>query len=182
MAINLLPVKQKRLARSVYLTHRLIAMLIVGDLLLLSFIVLLAALHITIKQEKATNEKILISLGAKSQVIEFNQLRDEVGLVVKRADVAKDNIKSELLASDYLNQIISIRPSGVTLTNLDFTANEQDKIVLLTGVAGSRQNLLDFKSKLELLPWVSAVDSPVTNLVGDANSVFLLTVVLKNKP
>ena len=183
MAINLLPAKQKRLARSVYRVHRLIALLLVFDLLLLAILVLLAALNITINQEKTANAKTLATFSGKDQVQEFNALKDEVSLVAKYADVAKEHVDTRSTVTDYFGQIMATRTAGVRLNNLDYATNQDNQTIKLGGIADNRQSLLDFNNRLEVLSWVDTVDSPVANLVGDNNFVFSLTLTLvKPKP
>lgn len=182
MAINLLPPKQKRLARSVYRTHRFIAVLIVVDLLLLSLIVLLFAFSGTLKHEKASNAATLAALGNKSGVIEFNQLREEINLMDKYASVVKASLASSTQVVRYLGETVELRSEGIQLTNISFAVEPKDQKIILSGTADTRQNLLDFKGRLEALPWVATVDSPVANLISDADSTFSLIIVLvKNK-
>jgi hypothetical protein len=182
MVINLLPLKQKRFARSVYRVHRLIAILIVTNLLLISLLVLLLALRINLRKDIDVNARTLSVLGQKSQVVEFNSLRDEINLLAKYAGLAKTNLAIESLAIDRLAQVMSVRPDGLRLNNLDYRYDKDRFKLLLAGVAPNRQVLLDFSSKLETLPWVEAVDLPVASLVGDSNFNFSLTVTtIKDK-
>ena len=183
MAINLLPAKQKRIARSVYRAHRLIALLLVFDLLLLAMLVLLGALHITINQEKNANAKTLAVFGGNDQVKEFNTLKDEVNLVAKYADVAGRYVDIKPVVTDYFGQIIATTTDGVSLNSFDYAANPETQTIKLGGIAANRQSLLDFNARLESLAWVGNVDSPVANLIGDNNFVFSLTLTLvKPKP
>lgn len=183
MAINLLPNKQKRFARSVYQIHRWVAFLVVVDLLLVAVLVLLAALNINVNQENNSNAKTLAAFVGKDQVEEFNTLRDEVNLVAKYADVARGYVSGQPPATDYFNQIMATRTVGVRLNNFDYLNNQDSRTIKLGGIAQNRQSLLDFNSRLEALAWVDTLDSPVANLVGDNNFVFSLTLTLvKPKP
>ena len=178
MAINLLSPKEKRAVRSMYRIHRLIAALLVCDLLLVSAIVLIGALDINLRQEKATNEKSLTVLGSQTKVVEFNKIRDEVNLIAKYTKLAKRELALVTTPSVELETIFTARHKGIRLVGIDYLTAKNNTTVQIKGIAASRQDLLTFTSKLESLPIVKSVDSPVANLVGDTNAPFTLAVEL----
>jgi len=178
MAINLLSPKEKRAVRSMYRTHRLIAILMVADLLLLSSLVLIGALHVSLRQDKLANQDMLAALRSEAKVVEFNKLRDEVNLTAKYTKLAKQAIAQNEMPSLRLEEVFTQKTKGIRLTSFDYIGDKKSATVHIKGVAASRQNLLEFTSKLETLAMVKNVDSPVANLVGDTNAPFTLTLEL----
>lgn len=68
-------------------------------------------------------------------------------------------------------------PSGVFLNAL--TMNHKDSTYIITGVASSRTDLLNYQKQLEAVPTVESVSLPLSSLTEKADVPFSMTVVLK---
>lgn len=179
MVINLLPQKEKREVRSIYRAHLAIAAMIVFCLLAIAAIVLIFAGLINLQQEKNSGTKALAGLSQQSQVVEFNKLRDRVNGLANYLGVVKANITKTVPPTQIFETVVlAAKPTNVKLTGLVYEVIKTDRVVSVTGVAASRQDLLAFISSLELLPQVKSVDSPVANLVSNINTEFTLTIIL----
>ncbi len=75
-----------------------------------------------------------------------------------------------------LKEIANSVPAGVSLTELAMDKNTQ--ILKIKGQAAKRDDLLQFKDRLEKLNLVASVDLPLENLLKQKDVKFTLTVSL----
>lgn len=88
--------------------------------------------------------------------------------------------RERLLAADFLTHMAELTPKEVTIKSLSL--NAQDKNVLLSGKAATRDSLLLFIKNLEGGGLYTRVESPISNIFERTNINFTLSAVLnKNK-
>ena len=76
-----------------------------------------------------------------------------------------------------LPKITETLPNAINLTALD--VNIKNKTMQITGFALSRDNLLEFQTRLEEAEWVEKVDIPVDQLTKKDNINFSFSTALK---
>jgi len=78
------------------------------------------------------------------------------------------------LAARVLSAVTTSLPSGVYLSSIDITPSDTGGKVSLSGIAGTRQDLLDYTAALQKNPLLSGVSVPVSALAGSRNLPFTL--------
>ncbi len=89
---------------------------------------------------------------------------------------------SEGKVSDHVALVLAARPTGITLVNLSY--EKTSGRLSLSGLAGTREDLLSFERGLKATRGIASVDLPVGDLAKSAKVSFSLSVTFapKNNP
>ncbi|MDP2643002.1 MAG: pilus assembly protein PilM [Candidatus Peregrinibacteria bacterium] len=91
---------------------------------------------------------------------------------------ALTTIQSSLFSvPELLKNIVGSIPKGATISSLEF--NNQDLTVNISGIANTRETLLNTRKKLEEEPYVEKVIAPLSNFDEKENISFILKLELK---
>lgn len=106
---------------------------------------------------------------------DLNSLVDKINGTVKSLQAMQS---SHIRWSDIVSQTLATTSPNIQVSSLSF--NAKDGTFKLDGVAKSRNDLLSMKDQLEALPFLEAIDSPISNLIKKQDIPFTLsgTVVL----
>lgn len=107
----------------------------------------------------------------------INQEIKTVNQQLKNIDLGQS---SSLVWSPYLSQIIKSVPPTVSLNN--FNLYQDNEVLMLQGLAKTREDLLFFKDQLQQLPWIKKIEIPVSLLTMKENVNFTLTAKYVSKP
>lgn len=78
-----------------------------------------------------------------------------------------------------IKKVVEVRDGLVKINNLSYKNQNGKQLIVVGGVADSRQNLLDYVKKLKVQPGVVSADLPVSDFVQSKNINFSVTVVMK---
>jgi len=167
--LNLLPAEKKH-SFAVERTQRLQRKLVVVFLtsLVLSVIILFTTkwyIDFEIKSidaQIAATQQVLRSQGddSNTQIKIMNEQLSQLQVVQKE----------HVVWPTVLNQLTDTMVPGVTLNSVSFDATIQS--FTINGTALTRQNLVSYKEKLSSLPFISNIESPLSDLIQRENINF----------
>ncbi|MBI4262088.1 PilN domain-containing protein [Candidatus Uhrbacteria bacterium] len=102
----------------------------------------------------------------EGQVQSFNTLVRTIDTVSERS------FPWSLIVEDLVTRV----PNTIHLSAL---AMEQDKKLTIRGIAATRNDLLEFKNRLEQSPWVGALEFPNTNLLTPVSVPFEIRATVR---
>ncbi len=102
---------------------------------------------------------------------------EEINLINQKIKQLKNIQKDYIKWSRLLKNFFELTPGGIKLTSVDFD-KEQNKIYI-NGHATTRQSFLEYKRNLQNADMIKNIDSPITNLLHEADFNFKLTGELK---
>lgn len=108
---------------------------------------------------------------------EFLALEARAGRAANEVTAAALLLQKRMLAAPVLEQITRAVPAGIRLTRIRFAASQFS--VEVTGIARTRELLLEFEHALKGLPYVRDVQIPLPSLLKAQNADFVLTVYLQ---
>jgi hypothetical protein len=86
-----------------------------------------------------------------------------------------------LLATGLINQVIQQKPKDVKITNFSISADDKSKkVMVIDGVAGSRESLLLFGKNLGADKTFSKVDLPISGFSKKADIEYTITLTIQN--
>lgn len=139
---------------------------IVAIALLLSWMVL---------QEDFNNlssSSILVNQGFSS----YNQEVRKINQITHSVVTSGQNFQP--IASDLL-ELANTMPTGIKLSTLDL--DRPNLKMTLSGVAKSRDDLLNYQEKIKEISWVDKIDTPASQLFQKENIDFGFTITLKKE-
>lgn len=171
--INLLPayVKQLRI-RLMYLSRlgRLLRWVMV---LLLLFSGALAATWFGVRDVQRNVDQQLQSGDAdritpEQEVRGINQLLGSIHA----------HIRAHPPLSPRMAEVVRLMPVEAGLTAMSFDAATPS--LLIDGISSRRSDIIEFQQALEALPWVEAVEAPLSNFATGTRGLFSFTIRFKN--
>ncbi len=127
-------------------------------------------LSILMKNEQESLNRELVLLNKKIAGDEIDNTSSAINdLNIKVSSILSAN---DSKVSSVLNKILDQKTSGISVTNFVFGNNK----VSLTGVAGTRTNLILFVESLKKEKSFKSVNSPVSNLIKEKNLNFLINI------
>lgn len=154
--------------RRIYITARQLMLLLIIYMLLLGTILLLARFILQREFTRIVNETSLVT--ADNRVLERKV--DAMNDYVKGVSVVQ---KKHTSLSPLLIAITEATPPGVVLSNISLVSEPDASI---SGTAATRTDLLAFKDALSIIPAITKVDLPITDLVTAQNVSFKIRFIV----
>ena len=172
---NLLPQSEKKTVSETYATRRLrlvLTFLFVGSM---TGIFLLIPSILVSRTKKAEAQEKVSTLRSTLSTTDAN----EVGRSIARAREAVDILKTGLTppsAHDFLLSILAKRGGDIKITGLLYTtsADKQKHEISLSGIARTRDALLEFAKRLEAVEAFSKVALPISNFAKNKDIDFTM--------
>ncbi len=165
ISLNLLPPEKKKSLRQGFVIAFAQSMTLYLFIVVLFLTGTLISVRMTLSNNfKALNQPVSEDLSASSTEIR------QINAYLSRIDAYGSRV---VIWSDVLKSILGAVPAGVEVDTLSFTS---DGSVRMTGLAATRDDLLQLKSKLGSLPLVSDVASPLSNLLQKKDVLFEMTM------
>jgi Tfp pilus assembly protein PilN len=134
-------------------------------------IILLFGQNILQNQFRDLSSSLVVS---ESKYLQKNREVDSINNGIQRVQrIQKEFVLWSPMLHDFFNQI----PPTIALGSVTF--DRSANVLLLTGVASTRADLLLFKNTLTALPWISPFELPLSALVEKEQIHFSLTVPVK---
>jgi hypothetical protein len=181
--MNLLPNKEKEtLKKNLKLRFLILALFLLSISFLLGLIMLLPSYFLALGNlSKISLENSLSTLKNDDTVKTILNLPQEINSKLK---LLQANSKS-VSVTDTVSKIIKYLPAGVKLNSVSFAKNQNYKdkdgtVVMVSGVALSRDSLVLFASSLKESGLFSDVEVPVSSLTKDRNLPFSMNIFIGN--
>ncbi|HRH22885.1 MAG TPA: hypothetical protein PLB51_02770 [Candidatus Paceibacterota bacterium] len=173
---DFLPLDFKTKAQRLYRGRLILLYVCAGCVLfLVSFFLLLPSQMLALAKKKSLEGELSalkqsLSIKGNSTVESFVDTSKEKMSVVESAESVK-------LFSDSLAEFFSYYTSGISLNSMTFERGEKQNIIRMSGVAETRDALLDFSKSLKSNHRFESVDLPVSNLARNKDIDFSITVM-----
>lgn len=169
ITLNLLPPEKKKALRNLYLI--LYLRMIIEILLIYSLIM---ALPLFASRYYLNNNFRDIQEKTASFNQKYDKINREIRTVaqkLKNIDLIQENFSAW---TPYLIDVFKATPtSTIFLKKAEF--DKENKIIIIQGRAKTREALLDYKTALEKLSFMTNLQIPVASLTSKENIDFLLT-------
>jgi len=145
-------------------------------------IALLIPSFILIEARHTQQKETLRSVSKTSLSTSTKQNRQTIKRVNKKLKLIDSNQSVRTKPTETLKLLASARPNGVTINNISFEVNSEDKqrvIITLRGVADTRGDLLTFEENLQNKAQVASVNLPVETLASSREAEFNMTVIVQ---
>lgn len=175
--IDLLPQNDRKILHSEYRARRGVVWALMALALLATSVVLMATVSSVLAIDQYVLKSTLAQFaGLGSNVAEFDAYQESVTEANKLLALLGGEKGSALLASDIVTGALSVGRDGVKINSLNMTRMADGSAAAeLRGVSRSRKALLAYVANLKAVENFSEVDSPISNLIKDANSDFIIT-------
>lgn len=181
--INLLPKTEKEnLKKGLKLRFWVITLFFITAAFGLGILVLLPSHFLVLSnlaQTELADESVAIKNGGEME--DILNLPEKINL---RSAFFQTN-NANLSAIDVLVKITEVIPAGIALDSVSFSRNQpygekNGILVLVSGIAGSRESLTSFSALLRKTNYFSLVDVPVSSLTKDKNLPFSINIFIEN--
>lgn len=176
--INLLPpdyrkelVKEYRLRLVVVVLTLIGVAFLIGVLFVVpSFLVVSSQERLLVKEQQV-QAQVLATSGNTRDIEKTLQASD-------RRVTLLESLYSRLLLADVLGVILEKKNTGITLTSLQYEYKQDDTMLVLSGVAKTRDELVAFEHALENEANISSVQLPISDLAASTNIEFTMNLKL----
>jgi Tfp pilus assembly protein PilN len=144
---------------------------------LIVFIFILLDIYYILTIQKSTLIKEYSMQQEQSQYKQMDIFEEKFRQINDMDQQLKKIQENQLKWSNLFKELSAVMPSGVYINDLA----TKDYAVFLSGEAKSRDDLLDFKNKLENSVCFQEVNVPLSNLVVKDNVVFQLDLKIKKE-
>jgi len=173
--INLIPPAAKKIMVREYWTRVLsvwlilfgTACVIITCLLLPTY--LLINIKTSVLKEQATS--------ATEKMASYDISATELQIANRQAQILLQPSEGPLF-TDFVTDFKDKSGIGITISDYKFTRTKTAGSITLSGLANTRQDLADFRDRLEEDERFFKVDLPISNLIKDSNLLFSMTLTL----
>lgn len=177
---NLLPLQEKKLIRREYFTRLAIIFGVFTFVSLLMALALLVPSYFLSRVFRNEAKQSLNSLARSNAAKDTEALSKEIAFIAA-AERALSNTHPVVAVSDLFSAITLARNgTGVRIFSLRFNRDNTGSGISVTGEAGSREDLLLLRKKLEDSDFFANVELPISNFAKGKKIDF--SVILTNKP
>lgn len=130
-------------------------------------------------------KRAVTALAARAEALRVSAETKEYGEASREAAALRRAARAASVAANPAlsaagDGVIRAVPSGISVASFSFERSATSTVVaVVEGVAATREALLLFRSNLEEVPNVAAVDVPVSALAAEANAAFSVTVTVE---
>lgn len=148
--------------------------------ILLSATVLLTPSFILTESRLEQNQATLDSLSEASTATSTKESKKVITDTNQKLSVVNQE-NDELSPTDIVNLVANTKPSSVSIRRISLQDSENNSAqsIELSGVARTRDSLLEFESRLQNQADVQQVDLPIETLAAKKNAEFFLTITIK---
>jgi hypothetical protein len=181
--MNLLPKTEKdNLKKGLKLRLLVMALFLLAVSFLIGVVTLLPSYFL------ASGNLSRIQLAEYSSGKKNENLKEETlnlpGQIDSRLKFFQSNI-ANLSVVDVFYKMISVAPAGIKLNSVSFSRDQIYKekngtLILVSGIAGTREALVSFSASLKKVEVFSSADVPVSSLTKDRNLPFSINIFVEN--
>lgn len=134
------------------------------------FLAVILALTIWIKINEL---RLAGQMDQLESVTSQSELSSKIRNLNQQLTTADQMLSQKINWSQILSQLNAVNADGINLINLSLDKNL--KLIIITGLADGRQNLLDYQRGLEQVRFIKNLQLPVENLLKKTNLDFQIT-------
>jgi len=176
---NLIPRSAKKKIVQEYWMRVVCAWVVLWSLCILVGVVLLWPTYVLLSGNNAAYAEFFSDASERSA--EFEASGQQL-VEATRQSIDIIRLSEQATLSSVLADIWStVDASTIVIEDIDITRSEVQETlnpIGITGEASNRQALADFRSSLQALPYVTAVDLPIENLAQNEDIAFTMTVTI----
>ena len=182
MLINLLPQEQLEKIKVMKLSRRatgLIFLIVFLNVIIISY---LLYLNFKFQEELSLSQKRVFTKDVEGKVRDlanFEKKVKDTRSFLEKAKGINAQEKNQLLWSDILKELATFWEEGITFQRFE-VSSDNFKEITLTGLASSRDKVLNLERKLRESKYYKEVISPISNLTSKDNISFEFTLNLKD--
>lgn len=180
--MNLLTPEYVKIAKKEKLLRLYVAMFLVLALALTIAIVFMLPSYFLLSLSK---NDVLRRLRAAEEVFAKRNLisiENKVGATNDLIDLFDQNDGMRYALSPVLVKIANTASDGIKLSLLELRKNENGFFLIkLSGEAKTRENFLEYEKRLKSIAEIDSIASPVTNLLRESDSKFVLDLNIKKE-
>lgn len=178
--INLLPTGEKKIIRQEYIVNNviiantllltlfLVADVLIGSLLIVSYVDnnaiegVLEAVSVRNVEERREYSKVINELNRKLSILSTNKTESDPVQVIK--------------------EIIEVKSGGIKIKRITYDASREEGVeadtISFFGIARARDDLISFQNRLRQLKTFEITDTPVSTLASGSNINFSINLNL----
>lgn len=175
--ITLLPPLEKLTVKRLYRDRLIVVALVAMAMVWLIFIALLMPSRVVLGVKNKDAKARLETLKSNPSSVEARNLEGEVRDINKLTKVLDDSVTNDqAVASGLFADVLDYRSAHNV--HIDFLSYRRDDSFTLRGVAATRSALLGFVNDIEREDSFSEVESPIANLIDNADIEFVVQAKL----
>jgi len=171
--LNLLPEKKKE--RLKYLIKFIFSKHILEIILFMTSIMAIALIWSWLVLEEGFSELAITSSLVNKEYASYNQEIRKMNILINNID---DTTKEYETVMPKIIDFSKNLPNNIRITS--FYLDKKNYTLSITGIAKTRQDLLNYQDKLKQLSWTDSFDTPVSKLFQTENISFEFQTKLKN--
>ena len=164
-------------SKSDYVARLLLSVFIVLGITALLGILIIFPAYISVRVDRISLEEQNIALQESASVVQNRQQRDALIEARKRIETLNAVFSEDNEVMDLLRTIVERRPSGVSLTGLQYTLKDGKKTTRISGAIDKRSQMKAYIDALESDKIFNSVNIPVSALAGAGRGLFVITAV-----
>ncbi len=177
--INLIPNEEKKKkVKDFYFRLAVIVLMLLGFAMTVGAVAIMPAYFFSSVKKNLYNTKL--ETEKQAVVALFNQETLDVvnDLKNKLSIVEKANKEPYLVSEKVINEILAKKLPDIKINSITYeNTAAKGKSINISGAAGSRERLLQFKRALENGPAFKEVNLPISNFVKGTNITFTMTLI-----
>lgn len=175
--INLLPNDLQKKNKALYNQRVASTALVLLGLLCVSGAILLLPSYILTGERARSIEGQWADIQA-NQTTELGSTRDVIASLNDTLALAT-SFEDTLRLTEVVTAVIAARGEGsITIDSFSLEDASGKKALFISGVAATREELIQFTQELKRLPTLTGVELPVSNLADSENNHFSITALL----
>ncbi len=179
--VNIFPNEIKEELIGDYRRRRAVVGLSLLFIVCLIGIALLASFYLTLYLEERSLDAVLDLNENEAKLQGVNELNKVARETNRRSELVTMSHQPSFQISTILQNTLDLTGRSVDLNSYSFVLKDESLILAISGVAQNRAALVSYTKKLERDPLLSKLDSPVSNLIQDADTNFSLTLTFEEK-
>lgn len=146
----------------------------VGSIIIIIYGIFLLPTLFFLNDTIQSKEKVFESIKASFKTEDGNTLDS----YILETNTLLSLVQKRYTASftDVLDTVLSVPHTGIRITDMNYSVEGDEDILLVSGIASTRETLRAFSQSLQKVEGVGKVTFPVENLAKDTNLDFAITV------
>ncbi len=176
--MNLLPQKEIKAIKNESIIRLFVVVFFLIAIIEIVAIMMIIPSYVLIRAEKITLSESVLQM--KNSIVGKGSVDDELKTIGKdiKEFIANDN-PNELKISELINQILSLRPNGITTTSISVVKDINGEVVQMGGVGSDREALIEFQRILNSHDFIKEAKYTEKFIMQKSNIKYNLIINLK---
>jgi Tfp pilus assembly protein PilN len=176
--INLIPNQEKKKkVKDFYFRLTVVSLMVLGLTILVGSVSILPSYFFSVVKKNVDEVKLQTQAGQSITQIDQNTTAIINDLIYKLGIVENAEQTKYLISQKVINEVIAQKMSDIQITEISYdNTTPSGKKIIISGVAPSRDRLLQFSNALSNDAAFQKVDLPISNFVKGSNINFSLNL------